>query len=115
VEVAAWAGDPRNLPEWAAGLSTGIREESGRWVTDSPMGEVEVVFSGPVELGILDHDVHLPDGTVVHNPLRVLANDGGTEVVFTLFHRDGVADDEFEADARAVSEDLDRLAAKLGT
>ncbi len=107
--VAAFAGNPENLPLWAAGLSTGIRFESGRWVTDSPMGPVEVAFAGPVENGILDHDVSMPDGTVVHNPLRVLRNGDGSEVVFTLYHRDGVTDAELTRDAEMVRADLERL------
>lgn len=111
--VSRLAGDPRNLPLWAAGLSTGIRLESGRWYTDSPMGLVEVAFTGPTESGILDHDVTLPDGTVVRNPLRVLPNDTGSEIVFTLFQRTGVTEEDFRADARLIAEDLDRLAALL--
>jgi len=111
--VVALAGDPAQLPRWAAGLSAGIREEGGRWITDSPMGVVEVAFVGPVELGILDHDVTLPDGTVVHNPLRVLRNGSGSEVVFTLYRLPGVADEEFERDAALVAADLERLRALL--
>jgi hypothetical protein len=111
--VSRVAGDPENLPAWAAGLSAGIRQEDGRWFTDSPMGVVEVAFTGPVELGILDHDVTLPDGSVVSNPFRVVANDQGSEAVFTLFRRDGVTQAEFESDADAVRGDLERLAALL--
>ncbi|WP_022900051.1 polyketide cyclase [Humibacter albus] len=107
--VSAFAGDPANLPQWAAGLSTGIRRDGDRWVTDSPMGEVEVEFVGPVELGVLDHDVRMPDGTVVHNPLRVLRNDEGSEVVFTLYRRPGVTDEDFAQDAELVRQDLARL------
>ncbi|MFT4211911.1 MAG: SRPBCC family protein [Microbacterium sp.] len=113
VEVAAFAGDPANLPRWAAGLSTGIRRVGDRWVTDSPMGEVQVAFTGPVDAGILDHDVMLPDGTVVHNPLRVLRNGDGSEVVFTLYRLPGVSDEAFAGDADVVRADLDRLAAVL--
>lgn len=109
--VIAIAGDPARLPEWAAGLATGIREVDGRWVSDSPMGEVEVRFAGPIDQGVLDHDVVLPDGTVVHNPFRVLRNDRGSEVVFTLYRRDGMSESEFEADAAAIVADLDALAA----
>jgi hypothetical protein len=112
-EVAAFAGDPENLPLWAAGLSAGIRRDGERWVTDSPMGVVEVAFTGPVGYGILDHDVTLPDGTVVHNPLRVLRNDAGSEVVFTLYRLPGVDDAAFERDAAHVREDLARLEALL--
>lgn len=112
-DVIAIAGDPARLPDWAAGLATGIREVDGRWVSDSPMGEVEVRFSGPVDAGVLDHDVTLPDGTVVHNPFRVLRNDLGSEVVFTLYRRDGMSDEEFEADAAAIVADLETLATLL--
>jgi hypothetical protein len=107
--VAAFAGNPANLPLWAAGLSTGIRQEGERWLTDSPMGDVEVAFVGPVELGVLDHDVTMPDGSVVHNPLRVLRNDEGSEVVFTLYRLAGVSDEDFERDATLIGEDLARL------
>ncbi|MFT4306291.1 MAG: hypothetical protein QM604_05330 [Microbacterium sp.] len=65
--MAAFAGDPANLSLRAAGLSTGIRASAKRWVTDSPMGEAQVAFTGPVDAGILDHDVTLPDGPIVHN------------------------------------------------
>jgi hypothetical protein len=109
--VVAVAGDPARLPEWAAGVSSGIRLEAGRWLADSPMGAVEIAFTGPRELGILDHDVTLPDGTVVRNPLRVLPNDDGSEVVFTLFRRPAVSEEAFAADAALVAADLDRLAA----
>jgi hypothetical protein len=108
-KVVDVAGDPQKLPLWAAGLSTGIRNEFGRWITDSPMGNVEVRYVGPIEWGILDHDVTMPDGTVIHNPLRVLRNDQGSEIVFSLFKRPGMTVDEFEGDARLVREDLVRL------
>ncbi len=75
------------------------------------MGVVEVAFTGPAGSGILDHDVTLPDGTVVHNALRVIPNDGGSEIAFTLFQRPGMSDEQFRADARLVEEDLARLAA----
>lgn len=107
--VAAFAGDPRNLPHWAGGLSSGIRQDAGRWVTDSPMGTVEVAFTGPVEEGVLDHDVTLPDGEVVHNPLRVLRNDQGSEVVFTIYQRPGMSDAAFAEDEAMVRSDLERL------
>jgi hypothetical protein len=108
--VVAYAGDPANLPLWAAGLANGVRPgEDGAWVTESPMGEVTVRFVPANDLGVLDHDVTLPGGDVVHNPLRVLPNAEGSEIVFTLFRRDLVDEDAFEADAAAVRADLERL------
>lgn len=112
-EVARYAGNPENLPAWAAGVSAGIRRENGAWVTDSPMGAVKIRFVGPVEFGILDHDVTLPDATVIHNPLRVLRNDEGSEVVFTLYRLPGMSDESFEQDAALIVADLETLRAIL--
>lgn len=100
----------RRRPSWAAGLSRGIRCEAGRWFTDLPMGVVEVRFTGAVDQGILDRDVTLPGGLVVHDPLRVVPNDRGSEIVFTVFRRDDVSDADFRADVEAGCADLDRLA-----
>lgn len=112
-EVVAFAGDPQNLPRWAAGLATGVRGDGDAWVADSPMGRVVVRFAPRNEFGVLDHDVTLPSGEVVHNPLRVLANGDGAEVVFTLYKRPGMTDETFEADAALVSRDLRALKALL--
>ncbi len=109
-EVVAYAGDAANLPVWAAGLARGVRPgEDGAWITDSPMGEVTVRFVPANDLGVLDHVVTLPDGASVRNSLRVLANDHGSEVVFTVFRRTGMDVDAFEADSAAVRADLERL------
>ncbi|MEN2745762.1 SRPBCC family protein [Sinomonas halotolerans] len=107
--VAAFAGSPGNLPRWAAGLAAGIREEGGRWLADSPMGAVEVRFVGDREAGILDHEVTLPDGTVVLNQFRILADGPHSLAVFHLRREDGVTDEAFAADAAAVQADLDAL------
>jgi len=124
-QVYAYARDPANLGAWAAGLASGRIEpgdESGAegggadgdgdrgdtLVVDSPMGRVSVRFLPRNELGVLDHEVTLPDGTVTYNPLRVVPHPDGAEVIFTLR---GVDDDEFEQDAAMVAEDLARLRA----
>ncbi len=115
-DVIAFAGDPRNLPKWAAGLTTAdLRRDGDEWVTDSPMGQIKIRFAGPVAAGVLDHDVTTADGTVFHNPMRVLANDGGSEVVFTLYQRDDMSDQEFERDAGLIRDDLNRLRDLLDT
>ena len=105
----AFASEPANLPRWASGLSSGIEEVDGEWVTESPMGRVKVAFAGRNDLGVLDHDVTLPSGETVHNPMRVLANEEGSEVVFTLYRRPGMSDAEYEADAATVVADLQQL------
>jgi hypothetical protein len=107
--VHAFARDPANLPRWAAGLATGEAERAeDALVVDSPMGRVVVVFAPYNGYGVLDHDVTLPSGEVVHNPVRVLAHPDGAEVVFTL-RQGNASDEDFARDARLVAEDLDRL------
>lgn len=112
-DVCAFLADHRNLPKWAAGLSAGVSEENGVIFSDSPMGKVQVRFAAGSELGIFDHDVTLPNGQIFHNPLRVLKNDAGSEVVFTLYRRPGVTDDAYEHDAQLIAADLERLSAAL--
>jgi hypothetical protein len=73
------------------------------------MGRVLVRFVPVNEYGVLDHDVVLPDGTSVTNPFRVLADGPGSEVVFTVRRRPAMTDEEWAADAVAVTADLEAL------
>lgn len=107
--VSAFAGNPANLPHWAAGLAAGIRAENGRWIADSPMGTIEVRFVGDTATGILDHEVTLPDGTVALNQFRILADGAHSLAVFHLRRAEGVTDEAFEVDAAAVQTDLGTL------
>lgn len=107
--VYALASDPSRLPDWAAGLAEGAAEISNdTLVMDSPMGRVSVRFVPRNDLGVLDHEVTLPDGSVTYNPLRVVPHPEGAEVVFTIRQQD-MDDDDFDRDSRMVAADLDRL------
>ncbi len=108
-DVYAFVSDPANLPRWAKGLSGSIAQVDGEWVADSPMGKVKVRFAPPNPFGVLDHDVVLPDGVTVRNPMRVVASGAGSELSFTLFRRAGMSDAELAADAAAVERDLREL------
>jgi len=108
-DVYRFVSDPRNLPQWAAGLAGRIERVGDEWHADSPLGKIRVRFAHENDLGVLDHDVTLPSGETVHNPMRVMPNGVGSEVVFVLFRRPGVSDAEFERDAEAVTRDLETL------
>jgi hypothetical protein len=109
-DVYRFVANPENISRWAQGLaSAALQREGDKWVADSPMGRVSIRFCDPNPYGVVDHDVTLPSGETVHNPMRVLPNATGSEVVFSVFRREGVSDDKFEADARAVSRDLAAL------
>ena len=91
-------------------MAGAIERVDDKWVAESPMGKVDVRFVDPNELGVLDHDVTMETGDTVHNPVRVLPRpDGGSEVVFTLFRRPEMSDEELERDAATVMKDLRAL------
>lgn len=109
-EVYDFAADPLNLPRWAAGLAGSKVERDGdQWSTESPMGRVRFTFTPRNELGVLDHDVTLPSGQTVHNPLRVISDGDECEVVFTLRRRPEMTEEDFARDADAVAKDLATL------
>lgn len=110
MDVYAFVADPTTWSQWAAGLSRSpLLQEGEFWIAESPMGRVKITFPTRNEFGVLDHEVTLPDGTVVTNPLRVQANGDGAEVIFTLYRREGVSDDALAEDAGRVRADLQKL------
>lgn len=108
-EVYEFASDPANMQRWAAGLAQSeVTREGDTLVTESPMGRVSVRFVGRNAFGVLDHEVTLPHGETVYNPLRVLPHPEGSEVVFTI-RQDGIDEETFSRDAAMVRDDLARL------
>lgn len=98
-----------NLPLWASGLASGVRQENGAWFTDSPMGKVRVEMAPRNPYRVLDHDVTLPDGAVVHNAFRITPAGDGCLLSFVLLRLPGVDDAAFEKDAAHVQGDLQAL------
>lgn len=109
-EVYDFVRDPQNLPRWAAGLGgTDVQHEVEQWSMNTPMGRVLISFVPENPYGVLDHSVTLPTGESTLNPMRVISvDDQRSEVIFSL-RRAAMSEDEFEADADAVAEDLVEL------
>lgn len=109
--VYAFASDPVNLPRWAAGLARSEVEPDvdGWWIAQAPMGRVRVRFAPPNPDGVMDHDVELQSGEVVHNRLRVAPEQAGSTVTFILVRPPGMTQQQFEDDRRAVEADLASL------
>ena len=109
-DVYAYVTDPENLSSWASGLAESpLRQIDGEWVADSPLGRVTVAFVDPNDLGVADHDVTLPSGKTVTNPLRVFANGDGCDVVFSVRRLAAMSEADFATDADAVARDLAAL------
>lgn len=109
-EVYAFASNPLNLPLWAEGLARSeVKREGQVWILSSPLGRARIRFAQMNAFGVMDHDVELDSGVVIHNPMRVLPNGNGSEFVFSLFRQPGMSEEQFVADELAVSKDLKRL------
>jgi hypothetical protein len=113
-DVYQFAANPENLSKWAGGLSSStVIKINDEWIANSPMGSVKVRFVKHNEFGVLDHDVIFPSGEINHNPLRVVKNNNGSEVIFTLFHLPRMSDTDFDYDTKLVEQDLKKLKAIL--
>lgn len=95
-QVYRFVSIPENLHKWAAGLGT-------------PDGPMRVEFVAPNLFGVLDHYAYPAPGVAILNPMRVVPNGDGSEVMFTLFQSAEVSDEAFAADADAVANDLRTL------
>jgi GrpB-like predicted nucleotidyltransferase (UPF0157 family) len=107
-EVYAYVAEARNLPAWS--FVEAVEPAGSAWTATVPGGgRVRMTFAGPNGLGVLDHDVELPTGEVVHVPLQVLPAGAGSVVLFTALRRPGMTDAEYAADVAAVERDLASL------
>ena len=105
-DVYEFTSRPENFPRWAAGLATNLEPEGDHWVAHSPDGPVRVRFTPPNDYGVLDHHVTLPNGTEVYIPMRAVANESGSEVIFTLYRTPGMSEEILARDIGLVTKDL---------
>lgn len=108
-EVYDYAADPAHLPEWAPGLGSSVENVEGRWFVETPGGRAGLAFVERNEFGVLDHEVALPSGDVIYNPMRVVPNGDGCDVVFSLRRLPDMSSEDFARDAGLVQADLTRL------
>lgn len=108
-DVYEFVVNPENLPQWASGLGTAPRKIGGKWIITMPEGDVAIAFAPANNFGIADHDVTLPSGVTVSNPMRIIPNGSGCDVVFTLHRHEGMNDEAFEKDAATIEKDLGAL------
>lgn len=104
-----YISDPRHLPDWAPGFAKSVHQEGDGWVVETADGTVGIAFVPENRLGVVDHRVTGDDGLDGLNPMRVIANGDGSEVLFTLFQPSGTPDDQFQRDLSLVESDLQTL------
>ena len=107
--VYEFASNPANFPKWLAFVKTVEQASEQLWSAATDAGNITIEMSPKNEFGVIDHIVHLPDGASIVNPLRVIGNNEGAEIIFTLFQLPGRTAGELEQDAKLVSADLETL------
>lgn len=107
-DVYRFASNPENFPKWVQFVQT-VTKQGDIWIGKTDMGDIKIKFSPTNAYGVIDHDVTLPNGQIVMNPMRVVANNDGCEFTFILFWMPGRTEKEFNEDAEAVRKDLVKL------
>jgi hypothetical protein len=108
-DVYGFVSNPENLPKWATAFCRSVRKSEGEWIVGTPGGPMRIKFVGQNEFGVLDHYVSPTPGLQILNPMRVVPNGSGSEVVFTLFQLPNMSEETFAEDARLVERDLRTL------
>jgi ketosteroid isomerase-like protein len=107
--VYAFVLDGGNMPKWMTSFMRSVNKEGDKWIANTSAGQMEFRFVSRNEFGVLDHRVKLPSGVEVLNPMRVIPNGDGCEVMLTLFQLPDVTDEAFTADVANVARDLRTL------
>ena len=113
VAVLAFVRDPENLPAWAPGFAQSVRRDGDGWIAETAEGPMGVEFVPDNGFGIADHLVTVSPGVVVLNPMRVLTNERGSELLFTVFRPGELTDEGYAELLGVVQQDLELLKTTL--
>ena len=108
-EVYAFVSNVRNLPKWAPAFCKSVQPAGSEWIVETPDGPVTLSMTQKNPMGILDHHVVFSSGGNVFVPMRVVPNESGSEVLFTLFRQPSMPDEKFTGDIQLVRRDLASL------
>jgi hypothetical protein len=108
-----YISDAANLPAWAPGFFHSVERVNGKWVAKTTAGPVGIRFADRNPFGILDHYVTVDSGPETANPMRLIPNGTGCELLFTLFRTPETSETQFADDAETVLKDLTNLKAIL--
>lgn len=108
-KVYQFASNPESFPVWVEFIKSMRKEARDIWFAETDLGNIKIEFTPKNEFGIIDHLVTLPDGSTTNNPMRVIENGKGSELVFTLFWMPSRTVEEFNQDAKLVENDLKKI------
>jgi len=108
-EIYHFVRTPENSPKWLASFCLSVHVDADGWIIETEEGPMRFQFCERNEYGVLDHVVTLATGQQILNPMRVIPNGTGSEVLFTLYKRPEQTEEQFLQDASNVENDLHLL------
>lgn len=106
-DVYEFLADPMNYPTWAA-VTPGTYHQVGplEWAAETETGPRIMRFSKRNSFGVLDHAVYREGDEPLMMPMRVVANEDGTELTFMFFRRPEMSDEKFASTIEWVTVDF---------
>ena len=83
-----------------------VRETESGWVVETAQGPVGLRFAPENDYGVTDHTVTVSPEVTVYVPMRVVANEDGTELTFMFFRRPEMSDEKFASTIEWVTVDF---------
>ena len=115
-DVYAFLAEPLNLPTWTVAIERIEHRRDNDWAATTPEGEIIIRYAARNKYGVLDYSLYRPGESEAYIiPLRVFANDDGTELTFTHYQRPGMSEELFNSEAEWIRADLLTLKALLET
>jgi len=107
---------PEFFPKWASVLSQGPLEPDGNsWKGRGPQGPVKVRFTEHNPFCIMDHYIDSGYSKEIFVPMRIVANEEGSQVLITVFRQPLVSDEKFAQELEWGKRDLQALHTLLTT
>lgn len=100
-------GDPHNLPSWAPGFASAVREDGDGWIVTTSGGDVRRHIPVSREHGTVDYLAE--PGATLGLFTRVVPNGGGSQLTFTFVIPKDRDRDETAAILRSELEAVKRL------
>lgn len=109
-DVYDYLAAPENVPLWS-GFITAMQPapEGDAWIATTSAGVSRIRFVPRNAHGIVDHTVTVAPGVNVFVPMRVVANQAGSQVLFTIFRQPTQNERQFTEDVAMVEADLAQL------
>lgn len=106
--------EPRNLPSWATLPDPNLVPLNDMdWVSSRNGRRTVIRFPQRNEFGILDHAIFAEGSVPMTTPMRVVANDDGAEIQYTLYQREGMSEQQFASEIEWLTSDLNALKTML--